>query len=788
MAQSKSHRPRLLLDRPDWVFFRSLEGLCQKSGVHLSELPKLLIKELVDNALDESGRCRFGPLEDRNGFFVEDDGPGFDGGAEELAELFSIRRAMRSSKLWRLPTRGTLGNGLRVVVGAVLATAGEIRLHNRGRRWLLKPQDHGHSECTDLGPASSDKTRLEVVLGPGCEVDASSFEWAHKAQRMALGDDYGGRPSPHWYSSDAFYDLCQAASELSLRELLKNFEGCAGKHAREICQGFARNDSARALSREDTDRILRRARDKARRFRPSRLGSIGPQGFIGDHYSCRRGTATLTDSRNALAAQVPIVVEVWTSRLKFSSELHLYVNKSPTTGVMHVFKDGSKVQLRGCGLSWEKRIPDLEPIGFSSVINVCSPHVPLTNDGKAPDLRAFAKVIVRALHDSLKRLGRAERSLRLAEKRQTKKDVVLSVLAEAAEKASDGGQFRYSQRQLFYVVRPLVQERLGAKLDYNYFTQILTQYESDYGRIPGMYRDPRGYLYHPHMRRRIPLGQQFIEHYQRPRWTFNKMIYIEKKGLLETLLSVDWPEQNDCAIIAAEGQATRADKDLFDLLGRSEEPITFFCVHDADAYGTMIYDRLQNETRARVARQVNIVNLGLDPWEALDMGLEWEPADHKRSAAVAPYVTDPYWRDWLQTKRVELNAMTPGQLIGWLNKKMAEHEGKVRPPKSILDERLKLQAAALLRQCLDTEMRWQARLGPRIEAQFQRMLPHLEHSFHCIQPRLLQTLESMMCGQPKVLWTQHIEHLAEELVAHARSDAQSIEVTVNELHESVREH
>ena len=37
--------------------------------------------------------------------------------------------------------------------------------------------------------------------------------------------------------------------------------------------------------------------------------------------------------------------------------------------------------------------------------------------------------------------------------------------------------------------------------------------------------------------------------------------------------------------------------------------------------------------------------------------------------------------DWLQTNRVELNAMTTPQLIEWLDEKMAEHgDGKLIPP------------------------------------------------------------------------------------------------------------
>ena len=55
--------------------------------------------------------------------------------------------------------------------------------------------------------------------------------------------------------------------------------------------------------------------------------------------------------------------------------------------------------------------------------------------------------------------------------------------------------------------------------------------------------------------------------------------------------------------------------------------MTVFCVHDADAYGTMIHQTFQEATRARGARKVTIVNLGLEPWEAIADGLAVENVD-----------------------------------------------------------------------------------------------------------------------------------------------------------------
>ena len=44
-----------------------------------------------------------------------------------------------------------------------------------------------------------------------------------------------------------------------------------------------------------------------------------------------------------------------------------------------------------------------------------------------------------------------------------------------------------------------------------------------------------------------------------------------------------------------------------------------------------------------------------------------------------------YWEEWLQTHRVELNAMTTPEFIAWLDGKMAEHgAGKLIPPDDVI--------------------------------------------------------------------------------------------------------
>ena len=115
--------------------------------------------------------------------------------------------------------------------------------------------------------------------------------------------------------------------------------------------------------------------------------------------------------------------------------------------------------------------------------------------------------------------------------------------------------------------------------------------------------------------------------------------------------------------MSSKGFTTRAARDLVDKLAEHDEPVTIFCVHDADAPGTMIYQTFQEETKARRARKIKIVNLGLEPWEAIENGLEAEDVRQgDQRKAVADYVRErdhgDYWEQWLQTLGIPMKKST----------------------------------------------------------------------------------------------------------------------------------
>lgn len=743
-----------MFEREDWTAFRTLETLPRRAGVPVEKLPQMAVKELVDNALDATGSCRIGLL-DGYGFFVEDDGAGIPGTDRDVATLFSINRPLMTSKALRLPSRGALGNGLRVVTGTVIATGGRLTVATGGRALDLIP-DHatGGTLAFRMEDIRGTGTRIEVRYGPGLRVTDKDLAWGREAILFSQGGPrYTGKTSPHWYDADAFYELLQSARARTVRELIAEFDGCTEPKAGKIASAF-RGRLARALDRSEAASLLKTAQANARVVRPSRLGCVGPIDDLPSCYAKMLGALPIHKGQDGTKTYVPVVIEAW-AQLEDKAGFRVFVNRTPVVAPITASHHKDYLFLTGCGMSHRLKVGRSPGL---LIINIDTPYMPITSDGKTPDLLPFAPDVETL---GARVLKRAKRESGTTEKGVTQKDVIIKNLSAAAAKAGGNGVYRFSLRQLFYAVRPFVLEALGIEPSYDYFAQVITDHEAEHGDIEGLYRDARGTLYHPHTGEEIPLGTLNVEKYRRPNWTFNKILYCEKEGFFPILREARWPERYDCALMTSKGFASRAARDVLDMLGDSGEDLYFYCIHDADAYGTTIYQSLQDATRARPCRRVHIVNLGLEPAEALEMGLQIEDANRKgdKAAPVASYVEDE-WRVWLQSHRVELNAMTTPQFLEWLDRKFTDQVGKVVPPEPVLADRFEDDVRNNLEDIITEKVLREARVDDQVADAFDTLSLTIQENIMILAPSVIQALATA----PTDPWTTPVAHMARKVV------------------------
>ena len=159
------------------------------------------------------------------------------------------------------------------------------------------------------------------------------------------------------------------------------------------------------------------------------------------------------------------------------------------------------------------------------------------------------------------------------------------------------------------------------------------------------------------------------------------------------------------------------------------------------------------------------------------MGLPVEDADDeprlgkkKRRKAVAEYVRDrdddapdgDSWEEWLQTHRVELNAMTTPQFIEWLNDKMEEHDaGKLIPPSTVIRNEFDTY--------LEKRVRDQVRERILQEAGFERQITDALKQIKRPSARdLIDGIRKLFQRAPASAWRDYITTIADRLTQRRR--------------------
>jgi hypothetical protein len=282
-----------MFERADWHLFLDPSTLPQKAGCQPHELGRIVLKELVDNALDTGAAVTLERAP--GGYVVADDGPGID--PADVPKLFAVNRPLLSSKLKRLPLRGMLGNGLRVVVGAVAALDGTICVASRGHCLTLTVDTVtgqtlvGTDELIPAAPGTTVTITLSVFDGSEAWPAGQSIAVARN------GTAYAGPSRPSWYGPKALRQLFAhvVPETATVADVL-----------REVF-GIDRDDrrAARDLGQADIDALHKELINATEA--PVDIGCIGPCDQFGDHYARIVGTAAIE------GAQIPYSIECWAS-------------------------------------------------------------------------------------------------------------------------------------------------------------------------------------------------------------------------------------------------------------------------------------------------------------------------------------------------------------------------------------------------------------------------------------------------------------------------------------------
>ena len=304
--------------------------------------------------------------------------------------------------------------------------------------------------------------------------------------------------------------------------------------------------------------------------------------------------------------------------------------------------------------------------------------------------------------------------------RVTIKEVVYRHMEEIYNVVSGDGTTPAYARQLFYRMRPIVEQEAEPEneLKMNYFSQtLLPDYiaEHNCGHWLVSY-DDRGHFKMPHRcaddGEELGCGTIAVNNYinevkrhkitvddfgqfkiptafntRGPKNRCSAILFIEKEGFFPLFEHAKLCERYDLALLSTKGQSVTASRALVDYMcGQLGCPLIVF--RDFDAYGIRILKTLVTSNRRyRFRNKIKYIDGGLCLSDVEEWSLEAENCTRPSiDSDLKKWMTGEEYEFLRGGQRVELNAFTSPDLIAFIESKLEENGiKKVVPNDHILE-------------------------------------------------------------------------------------------------------
>jgi DNA topoisomerase VI subunit B len=421
--------------------FCSEKELTNQTGHGPDEWPLVILKELVDNALDDCEETDTAPAVEvvvtTDSITVTDNGPGIPAATLEGIRDFSVRVSSREAYV--SPTRGAQGNALKTILAmpfvldgaqgrvdvsahgqrheiifgvdkirqepTIRHTAHPDRKVRNGTRVTIHWPNLACSILTDAGPRFLQLADAYMWLNPHLSFTVEWFGQRRKTEATSAKWQKWLPSEPtsaYWYGSEEFerqvsayiaYDRDHGADRL-VTELLKEFRGLTGTAKQKIVleeTGLSRkNLSALAngdgLQHDTLAKLLASIQKQSKPVKPAALGIIGEAHIRQrmEEAGCQMETFSYKKVAEVDSDGLPMVIETafgWRGDdCEESRRLITGINWSPAIG--NPFRTLGNDYGDGLAALLEKqRAGAHEPIIF--LLHVAHPRVRYTDRGKS---------------------------------------------------------------------------------------------------------------------------------------------------------------------------------------------------------------------------------------------------------------------------------------------------------------------------------------------------------------------------------------------------------------------
>jgi len=210
---------------------------------------------------------------------------------------------------------------------------------------------------------------------------------------------------------------------------------------------------------------------------------------------------------------------------------------------------------------------------------------------------------------------------------------------------------------------------------YDSFAQdFLTAYERNQAKVENMLREERGKLSYPDYDMEYNSYEEGIDTEAIDTFTpgvGNKVIMVEKLGLFHMMRANNFDRRLDAILVSTEGFSTEAARLI--MVGAAAQGLPVCILHDYDINGLLIFETLLQPTKRRDSFiNGRAYDLGFTYEQLRGFGKRPEPVELKKASIgkLAGLLRDGKVTEeeynFLLRYRVELNALTPLELLRWL--------------------------------------------------------------------------------------------------------------------------
>lgn len=701
------------------------DGLLKQVGLGQENWNQIIVKELIDNALDA-----IEPLLEKKVFIeatseslgIYDNGTGIK--KEIVRDIYDFGNYVSQNRNYITASRGKQGNGLKTIISICYIQGFHLLWHTEEGIILEGIIDseqlkYGKLKVDFSEVGTTDNRGIEIVgfnqserfIGyyfegyAECNPDVSFYlnYFGNRINNLAKseGVDKSKNISIAYYDYDSYQNFIIYTQDgnMTYKQFLENVFGTRIKNKSNIKSKIKDID----FKSEEfiKDFLMLKEDQQTKKYTLLRKQLIGLENVL-------MTTVEIVDNETPRGMNdkvIPCIIEFSIKKNAFKndiarkySSIECYINNSITyRGAASItfksgwYKIGNKSQY---GEDLYDLLHDMN--NFSFVFHIISPYLKYTDAGKTRiDVSSFWNEFLEKLN---KAIAKENRKFSSGNKRVSNRDVMRNFVTDAFNKASDNGRYAITARQIWYKMREIsgIEEKKNTYAD---FTQnILTEWIDDNPEYEDKINfSDRGNFYVDGSQNglgtanvrsfinSIGTAQNIFKCYGgissnihiEPdfdlRYKYDKVLYIEKTGFDAIFKAEKIGEKYNMIIVSGQGFSTRAAKTLlyqFQMMG-----MKLYCLHDLDISGIYILDSFATPNK-KFKNVIHMENLGVTLEDMKKYNIEPERVDIKKEDRSKlenlSYEYQQFFNAGTHYKRVELNAFTTAQILEIIDEKLSK--------------------------------------------------------------------------------------------------------------------